>query len=124
MPRLPHLLLPPPPSGRWPRIRLGRRGWLSVFAGGLTGAAAAGGAARLAAARRSSRAPDETVLTVRSLPAGAAVEVSGRPHGYTPVSVPLAAGAHLVTLRHPGYATAHYGVTVASGETGALAAEL
>src|SRR5215207_11627964 len=115
MPRFPRLLPPPPPSGSRPRVRLPRRGWLGVSAGGLTGAAALGGAARLIAARRSGREPDETVLAVRSLPAGAAVEVDGRPRGRAPLRVGLAAGAHRVTLRHPGCAPAHYAVATAPG---------
>jgi hypothetical protein len=80
-----------------------------------------GGAAHVGVARRSSREPDETELAVSSPTARATLDVGGRPRGHALVRLPLADGAHRVTRRLPGYAPAHFGVTIATGETGALA---
>jgi hypothetical protein len=66
----------------------------------------------------------EASLVVAGTPTGATVEVDGRPCGYTPTHVPIAAGDHHVTLRHEGYAATTYNVQVAPGETATLEAEL
>jgi hypothetical protein len=53
--------------------------------------------------RRASALAAPTVRTVRSVPAGARIEVDGRDEGVTPVTLRLAAGVHTLRLTRVGY---------------------
>ncbi len=57
----------------------------------------------------------QATLQVNSTPSGAQVYVDGVYKGVTPLSLPVAAGTHTVTVRLPGYPDATKSVTVQAG---------
>ncbi len=56
-------------------------------------------------------------LTVTTTPVGALVAVDGKPLGQTPLTVEVAPGAHVVTLRRDGYARAERSVEARFGRS-------
>lgn len=63
------------------------------------------------------RRPPSGELVVESMPAGADVYLNGRWLGKTPLHVPVAAGTHRLSLRHPGYEASARTVRVVSDLT-------
>ena len=63
-------------------------------------------------------------LAVAASPAGTLVIVDGKPTGVAPIDVPLAAGEHHVTCRHPGHRDDVRTVTIKKGETTPVAVTL
>lgn len=63
-------------------------------------------------------------LSLTSTPAGAQVTIDGTRVGVTPLTHPLAPGAHRISLALAGHSDAESSVTIAQGETSALAIDL
>jgi hypothetical protein len=61
------------------------------------------------------RKPSEAMLSVRSLPAGAAVTIDGVALGNTPLDVSLIAGVHVVELKMPGMQSRRRTVELVAG---------
>ena len=85
-----------------PPLRVARVWWVLALIGGL--AAAAGSAVLLLLSHPPTGAGPEVGSAsrrVESQPPGASVEIDGRARGHSPLTVALAPGEHLVTLRAP-----------------------
>ncbi len=65
-----------------------------------------------------------TALEISSTPADATVEVDGRKRGQTPLTLALAAHDHTIVLHRAGYADAPYDVSLTTGVTTTLHADL
>lgn len=63
-------------------------------------------------------------VTMETRPAGALVEVDGRPMGFTPLTLELTVGVHQLEITKPGYEVVNRAIQVQPGSTDAVTVDL